>query len=282
MNTLSAVAGTVTYDAKAHGVTLTATNVIAGDSVTIEVRDQNNTLRQQLTRTVLRPVIRLMPAEGSSTQSTSSYALEVSGEEIRPRWAYARQDGTLYTSYDPDLYASRLGDVTFSVDGRWTGCSDGKIYINRTEHSSYGTLPYQSSSIGTLTARCPAIYSITISANLTAVNPFSGWPDPLLSYQVHFAKDEAPKKDSSILVYYNSIFQLLGRVGTPRPLSGRSISGNPPFGYSSQEAMSGASTIIPTIDNKPSDTYYYGKIKNKHSQTYLTRDYLHIVVTVDS
>lgn len=246
-------------------------------SVSIEVRDQNGTLRQSLERTVVRPGLRFLDESGTAV---SEYALEVNGTQFHPRWSYVRQDGSPYIDYDPDLYASCLGDAVLSVSGVWTEESDGDVYICRTSHPSLGTLPYLSSSVGTLTARCPRNGAIFTEANLKAVNPFTGWPETI-KFNVFFTAGEASKKVPSLPVYYDKTFSLVGKSGVKLPLTSRCIVGDPPLSYSSYDAMEGNDMIVPTVRNANANCYYYARVHNSHSNTDLTRDYLHLVVTVN-
>lgn len=248
-------------------------------SVTIIVRDQNGTQRQRLERTVLRPELRFLDEDGGTA---TDYALEVNGNEFRPRWSYVLQDGSPYTGYDPGLYETCLGDATLTVSGGWTSVSDGQVFISRTEDTSLGTIPYRSSTIGTLTARCPRNGAHFTQVNLKAVNPFTGWPGEAIDYRVYFKTGEASKKVAALPVYYNSHFDLVGKTGVQFPLYNRRIYGEPPLCYTSYDVMGSHESIVPTVQNLPADSYYYGRVRNKHSGTYLNRDYLHIVVTVES
>ena len=238
----------------------------------ILVEDQNGTVRLRIRRSILQPDLRFLREE---------YALAIDGEDLTPEWTYTRQDGSAYSDYDPSLYESLLGDPVLSVDGTWTAVSGGSIHIRRTQDESLGDIPYLSASVGTLTATCPRIPSITAEANLKAVNPFSGWPGTPLSYSVAYGWTESLKKVSSIPIRYDASMRLRNLIGTDFPLYAEPLRGNPPFGYSEAEARAHAA-VFPTVAKQPCVTRYYGQVVNRHSGTALKRIFATISVNVEA
>lgn len=245
--------------------------------VDILVEDQNGTVRQRISRTIRNPGLQFLTGD---TQ-TSEYALAISGTALEPGWTYCRADGSSYTDYNASLYASLLGDPVLSTDGTWTTVDGNSVYIHRTNDGTLGDIPYLSSSVGTLTATCPNLPEVQAEANLTAINPFSGWPSSPVEATVNYSWTEDPKKDGSLPVFYNESLMLRGRFGAVLPLYAESIRGNPPFGYSSAEAIAHTS-FNPTIAKRPSKTLYYGQVVNSHSGTALKRGYLLVAVNVEA
>ena len=247
-------------------------SLLQDGEVEILVEDQNGTVRQRIGRTILNPGLRFLSDE---------YSLAVDGTDLTPAWTYTRKDGTVYSDYDPDLYALLLGDPDLSVDGVWTAVSEGNVHIRRTSDDSLGDLPYLSSSIGTLTATCPLIPSITGEANLKAVNPFVGWPSSPLTYSIAYSWSEGLKKATSLPFQYDASMSLRNLIGTPFPLYAETVRGNPPFTYSEAEARAHVA-VSPTVSKRPSVTRYYGQVVNRHSGTALQRFFATVAVNVEA
>ena len=245
---------------------------LSAGSVDILVEDQDGTVRQRIRRTILNPGLRFL---------STAYALELDGTDLTPQWTYTRKDGSAYTDYDATLYGQRLGDPVLTTDGTWTAVSDGAVHIRRTADETLGDIPYLSASVGTLTATCSLLPSITCEANLTAVNPFPGWPGTELSYSVAYGWSEALKKESSIPIRYDGAMSLRNLIGTSLPLYAESVRGNAPFSFSEAEARA-AVPVFPTVYKRPSVTRYYGQVVNRHSGTALKRYYATVAVNVEA
>ena len=240
--------------------------------VDILVEDQDGTVRQRIQRTVLNPGLCFLSTE---------YALEIDGTDLTPEWTYTRKDGSAYTDYDTRLYERMLGDPVLTTDGTWTALTNGSVHIFRTADDNLGDIPYLSTTVGTLTATCPLLPSISCTANLKAVNPFPGWPNAPISYTVHYSWAEALKKGTSIPVKYDASMRLRNLIGTALPLYAETIRGNAPFSYSEAEARAGV-PVFPTVNKRPCVTKYYGQVVNTHSGTALKRYYVTVAVNVDA
>ena len=245
---------------------------LAEGDADILVEDQNGTVRQRISRTVLLPGLRFLSTE---------YALDVDGTDLAPQWTYTRRDGTAYTDYDETLYDTLLGDPVLSVDGLWTAVSGGNVHIRRTHDDELGDIPYLGTSVGTLTAASPRLPAITGTANLRAVNPFAGWPSAPLAYTIDYGWAESLKKATSVPVQYDGSMSLRNLIGNAFPLYAQTLRGNPPFSYSEAEARAGV-PISPTVTKRPSVTSYYGQVTNRHSGTALRRYYVTVAVNVEA
>lgn len=246
-------------------------------AVDILVEDQNGTVRQRISRIIRNPGLQLLK-DGTET---TEYALDISGAALEPGWTYCLADGSSYTDYNASLYASLLGDPVLATDGTWTTAEGSAVYIHRTGDGTLGDIPYLSSTIGTLTATSPRLPSISCTANLTAVNPFPGWPGSPLSYTVNYSWTEALKKGTSIPVMYDASMQLRNLIGTPLPLYSEPVRGNTPFSFSEAEARAGV-PVSPTVNKRPCVTKIYARVVNTHSGTALKRYYATVAVNVEA
>ena len=250
----------------------------SGD-VTILVRDQNGTLRQTLTRSVLLPSLGFLDTGGESV--VSEYRLHPNGSAITPRPAYFKADGSRYEDYDATLYGSCLGDPTLSVSSAWAGCSGGDIYVNRIFDESLGQLPYRGDPIGSLIAHCPLQSGLPdASVTLRSVNPFSGWPATPLSCTVDYAWNESLKKDASLPCYFNAQMQLIPRISPVMPLVSHSQRGMAALSFSEQEARD-AVPCAPTVNKYPGNTSYCGQVRNTRSGEILEQTLFNLTVNVE-
>lgn len=250
----------------------------AGD-VSIQVRDQNGTLRQTLIRSILLPSLGFL-ATDSDTPATE-YSLHPNGTAITPRPVYLKADGSLYTDYDASLYASCLGDPALSEDGAWTECASGKVYINRIQDSTFGEIPYRSGSLGNLRASSPGQSGIAAaSVPLKCINPFSGWPTTPLSYTINYAWNESLKKGTSLPCYFNAQMELMPYISPMLRLYSHTIRGIGGLSYSEQEARA-ATPCAPTVNKYPGHTSYCGRIHNSRSGENLEQVLFYLTVNVE-